>query len=128
MTGLKPKQSIEIILTTLGRPPTLNRVVRMNSIGKRSKITREWREAATQLWSYHDAEIIPPVKVIATPLHNNMCSPQDAGACLPAVKATIDGAVDTGLLADDDYRYVRSVILEAPEFSTVDGLRVRLES
>lgn len=128
MTGLRPKQSIEIILTTLGRPPTLNRVVRMNSIGQRSKITREWRDAATELWSYHDVEIIPPVEVIATPLHRNRLSPQDAGACLPAVKATIDGAVDAGLLADDDYRYVRSVILEAPEFSTVDGLRVRLES
>ena len=118
---------MEIVLDQLGRPPTENKVSRMRSSYQKAKIVRTWRQAACALWSqYSETVVSPPVVVVATPLHQNRRSPQDPGACLPAVKAVVDGAVDAGLLEDDDYRYVRAVILNAPDFCGVDGLRVRL--
>lgn len=66
------------------------------------------------------------VDVTVLPLHKDARSPQDAGACAPAVKGLLDGLVDAGVLEDDGPKFVRSLLFLAPEVCGVDGLRMTL--
>lgn len=46
---------------------------------------------------------------------------QDTAACLPAVKAAVDGIVDAGVVPDDDGTHVRSIVF-LPARRAHDGL------
>ena len=65
--------------------------------------------------------------VVATPLVTNGQAMPDVAACYPAVKAAIDGTVDSGLLIDDTPEHVRRVVFERPEFHSKNGLRLSVE-
>jgi hypothetical protein len=130
-----PVYGIEI--THLGRPPTTNRERQSGYRWRGGKQTKDWRAAATLRWrsamatwaapdTAHVTPIDGPVVVEVTPLHKDRRSPQDTGACAPAAKAAIDGAVDAGLILDDHQAIIRRITFHAPEITGSDGLRVTL--
>ena len=111
----------------LGRPPTENKHRTLHPHA-RAKVDREWRDAghlhavaARRTWT-----AVPPVLVTATPHHRDRRSPQDAGACLPAVKAVLDGIVDGGFLPDDGPQWVAGILLRAPVIDGWDGLEMEV--
>lgn len=111
------------------RPMTANWAARAHRSAVRMS-TRWWRAAGRDAWTSSGyGRQLAPVAVVAVPLHATMASPQDVGACLPAVKAVIDGIVDAGGLDDDHAEIVRSITLRAPERNVgVDGLRLSVQS
>lgn len=69
-----------------------------------AKLTKAWREAAAKA-AQGVAELNPPVQIFA-----HIWKPRggryDPGNLYPTAKACVDGIVDAGLLADDDYTRV----------------------
>jgi len=49
---------------------------------------------------------------------------QDTSACLPAVKAAVDGLVDGGLFLDDTGDHVKCIVFWAPVRSKSDALMI----
>ena len=114
------------IRQTGGRPMSLNQERTMNfyTVGK---VTKTWREAA--YWLAKEAKIprLNRARFVAIPLHATAASPQDAGNCLPAVKAMIDGLVQAQILEDDGPAFVTSIELRAPIVCGEDGLELVVE-
>ena len=121
MTG--DKTVIRIV--GLGRPPTANKHLRSHPLAT-AAATKKWKYHAGGLWRGVLEEggraLKFPVVVVATPLHADRRSPQDAGACLPAVKAVVDGLVGVGGLPDDGPAYVSEIRFKAPVVCGEDGL------
>ena len=111
------------------RPLTANAVMRQQRAPVRVA-TRWWRQEAAEAWTRKDNRPVePPVIVTGQPLHATKASPQDAGACLPAVKAALDGIVDAGGLPDDTPEYVAGLLLLAPiRDCGFDGLIIRVSN
>lgn len=108
------------------RPPTLN-AERAAARGRwsRSEITRRWRErASVQAKNQKLPSLQVPVVVLAVPHHKDKRSPQDTAACVPAVKAVIDGLVDAGVLPGDGPLEVARVIFDGPVVDGWDGLEL----
>jgi crossover junction endodeoxyribonuclease RusA len=96
------------------RPFTLN-AERTWHHHKRAKIVRQWREAFAVLAA--EAAIpggIEAIEVEATPYLTPRGRTQDVAACMPAVKAAIDGLVDAGVIEDDSPKYLKSLTFNAP--------------
>jgi hypothetical protein len=94
------------------RPHTLN-IDRRLHWSRRAEHTREWRQAFCLLAK---AERIPPlgaIEIVAIP-HLRDRRSQDVAACLPSVKASIDGLVDAGVIPDDDTRFVHRLTFCRP--------------
>ena len=129
MTGLEIVEA-RIFIGHLGRPPNLN-IERQGNRWKRHEVVTAWREAAAEAWAELD---LPPrtdqVTVCAQPHYATRRSRPDTGACLPAVKAALDGIVDTGYLSDDNPDFVMELRLCAPVMKSDygDGLMVWLET
>jgi hypothetical protein len=51
---------------------------------------------------------------------------QDVAACVPAVKAAIDGLVDAGVFLDDSPAHVTAVVFKQPERGE-PALRLEIE-
>lgn len=88
----------------------------------RAEFVKEWRTEFG--WR---STSIPPLawfSILAIP-YQSRGRLQDVGACLPAVKAAVDGLVDRGVVPDDDSRYVRSVIFHPPQRGE-NGLTIRV--
>ena len=117
-----------ITVDVLGRPPTLNAERRGGHWSGRSAAVASWRRAAAVLWraAHRGPPLGPTVTVVAVPLHADGRSPQDAGACVPAVKAVVDAAVDAGVLRGDGPADVSAVVYRAPRVCGTDGLSVEL--
>lgn len=107
------------------RPPTVNGE-RKGGTGYfgRSRYTKEWRKAFAALAQAAGIPRCDVIEVIATPLHKDGRSPQDVGACMPAVKAAIDGLVDAGVVAHDGPDRVAALLFQAPSVCGVNGLRL----
>ena len=112
-----------------GRPPTIN--------AERSKHWRDHRRSTQRI--REDAKIqllakrkewkrMGHVRVDAYPIYAKGQLP-DTGACMPAVKAAIDGAVDAGLLADDTPDIVVHMAFWSPKLDRrlLDQLLVTFE-
>ena len=129
MTGLEIFEA-RIFIGHLGRPPNLN-IERQGNRYKRHDVVTAWREAAAKAWANL---ALPPrtdrVTVCAQPHYRTYASRPDTGACLPAVKAALDGIVDTGYLSDDNPDYVMLLCLGAPVMASDhgDGLMVWIRS
>ena len=120
--------AVTIGVTCLGRPPTINRMYGLTPFAKNRLVTT-WRQTATVLWRQQlipGRRFLSPIRVVATPLHRDRRSPQDVGACAPALKAAIDGLRDTGALADDDPAHLHAVTYLRPEVVGADGLRIEV--
>lgn len=93
---------------------------------RRAEWVREWRRDA--FWEVTAARIphMDQVTVIARPFQAKHRL-QDAGNCLPTVKAIIDALVDAKVLDDDGPEHVRSLTLMAPERTEASFDRVEIE-
>lgn len=109
-----------------GRPLTINRVADLHrqQWATHTRATRErWAWLALAAHIPH----LERVRIVATPLHKDGRSPQDALACAPEVKAAVDGLRDARVLDDDNPRFVTSVKCTAPDICGTDGLRLLIE-
>lgn len=88
--------------------------------------TAEWRAAFT--WLAKEAKIpnLTRVRIVARPFQR-MGRLQDVGACIPAVKAAIDGIVDAGVLPDDGPEHVLELCFLQPGRGE-GGLDLRIEN
>lgn len=92
----------------------------------RASITKAWREAFTWLARIGDIPTDGTLRachVDAVPLATTRRR-QDVGACLPVVKAAIDGLVDAGVWIDDDPEHVLSIRFWPQQLAADAGLRL----
>lgn len=96
-----------------GRPPLLN-AERSRHWRDHRATTAAWRsEAALRYAGYAHEGQLAQVKVDVWQVVTKGALP-DTGACFPAVKAIIDGAVDAGLLPHDGPEVVRHLAFWSP--------------
>jgi hypothetical protein len=97
-----------------GRPQTLNRertgTTHWHVTRDETRVTREvaWALAKQQQIPHMEA-----ITVCARPILRDGRT-QDVGACIPSVKAAIDGLVDAGVLDDDGPTQVVQLTFDAP--------------
>lgn len=99
-------------LTKRGKILTVN-AERAANRWVRAEFVKEWR---TDFWALAMSGKMQPMRwmsVVAVPMQKRGRL-QDVGACLPAVKAAVDGLVDAGVVPDDDARYVRAITFHPP--------------
>lgn len=115
------------VLTHDERPLTINRERAVHWRDHR-RSTAHWRE--TFAWLAIAARIphLDRVTVDATPIKRDRRGWPDVGACMPAVKAAIDGLVDAGVLDDDTDRHVVSLTFHPARLvpRASDGLELRI--
>jgi crossover junction endodeoxyribonuclease RusA len=91
----------------------------------RAAVVKQWRTDAG--WEARAARLphLDRVSIIAQPFqHRNAL--QDAGNCLPSVKAIVDGLVDVGVLPGDGPAHVTALTMLAPQ-RTTGADRVEIE-
>lgn len=110
-----------------GRPPTINAERSAHWRAHRAK-TKEIRFAAQMLAI---AEGIPRqqrIAIHARPILKGHRS-QDVGACMPGVKAAIDGLVDAKIIPDDTPEHLVALSFYVPAFgSDRDALIIEIEA
>jgi hypothetical protein len=90
------------------RPWTTNAERSMHRM-KRAALVKEWRTAFYWLGTQSKAKRLNPCHIEAFPVQPDRRWMADVGACLPAVKAAVDGLVDAGVLDDDTPEHVLSI-------------------
>ena len=112
----KVLDTIEIEITGLGRPLTQNTQRHLSRYQYRDK-TRQWRNAAAKLWAAANPKDLrlSGCTITATPTYMNKQNLPDTANTYPSVKAAIDGAIDAGILKDDDAKYVQTIVQHAPK-------------
>jgi hypothetical protein len=103
--------TVELVLEQ--RPWTINeeRTKHRFEIAKR---TKEWRSAFHLLALAKNLPTMTNCIITATPyqLKGRM---QDVAACVPAVKAAIDGLVDAGVMLDDAPTHLKAIVFAQPQ-------------
>ena len=95
---------------------------------ERARRVRETRDAFCWLTRAAHVPRLDRVVFVAQPLASSRRGRQDVGACLPSVKAAVDGVVDAGVLVDDDDRHVVALtFLPVDTTATRPGLRLTIE-
>jgi hypothetical protein len=117
-------------LTYRNRPWTLNDERSGGKRGKggrygRAELTREWREYFCQAAHVEHVRPLRHIDVEVLQLCRDRRLP-DVGACLPAVKAAIDGLVDAGVIPDDGPKFVHSLLFTPPRTVGYDALSLRV--
>ena len=88
----EPNDGIWTLIHDGERPPTVNWTRgQTNHWSQIAAKTREWRHAYWVRAKQANIPHLEQVEFDIYPLHKDLRSPQDAGACLPAGKAAIDG-------------------------------------
>jgi hypothetical protein len=109
----------ELTFELPGRPQTLNHVSSSSHWVKSTEI-KYWREAA--YWAAKaSSSLTTPIDIEVTQLCKPRKMPDHLGPTW-AIKGAEDGFVDAGLIPDDDSRYVRRVVLNAPVKSDRDAM------
>lgn len=109
-----------------GRVSTQNALVRKYH-QRRAEHDSVWRLAAFEAARNFNLPLLDKVKITACPWLKGRRS-QDVAACLPSVKAAIDGLVDAGVLVDDTPAHVLSLEFLPPALGAeVDELVLTLE-
>lgn len=94
----------EFVLTFGAKPWTHNAERRMHRY-ERAALVKQWRESFGWLARQRQIPASDWIHVVAVPFQRR--GPlQDVSACHPAVKAAVDGLVDTGVVPDDTAQYV----------------------
>ena len=110
--------------TLMERPWTVN-AERAGNRWERAKKTKHWREQFCLLCRSQSPPILTDAVVeVRLTLKGRL---QDTSACMPAVKAAIDGLVDGGLFVDDTGDHVKCIVFWAPVKSKVDALTISVE-
>lgn len=99
-------------LTLQRRPWTFNEE-RSGNRFERARLTKEWRSAFHLLALANNVPTLTGCIVTATP-YQKSGRLQDVAACVPAVKAAIDGLVDGGVFTDDSSEHVTAVVFRQP--------------
>lgn len=90
------------------------------------QLTATWRQAfKLHALAAHHPQFTAPVLITCQPFQARNVL-QDAGACVPSLKAAVDGIVDAGVLIDDSPRYVAGLTILAPQRGP-DGLTITIE-
>jgi hypothetical protein len=112
------------VLVWPSKPPTMNAWNLMHH-QQRAKLRAEWREA----YRLMSTGCVPLAWCNVTIDHIKGTRRKiDVAACVPAVKAAIDGVVLGGVLPDDSPTFVRSLKFKAPVYVVgEDALIVTLE-
>lgn len=95
------------------RPWTINEE-RAKNRWVRADRTREWRQAFFWLAKAQKIPCLTDCVIIATP-YQEKGRMQDVAACVPAVKAAIDGIVDAGVLIDDAPTHLKAITFNQPQ-------------
>jgi hypothetical protein len=120
---LNPTVARQWILQDNEKPWTVN-AERTWHYHKRAKLVRECRERF--VWLALEAKIgkLDRIKVAAIPLAKDRRGIQDVAACLPAVKAAVDGLVDAQVIVDDDPTHLVSLAFYGTQVTGNGGLRL----
>lgn len=103
------------------RPWTVNSE-RAGNRWTRAKNTKEWRTLfADATKSYGCVELTQARVSVFLEMKGRL---QDTGACMPAVKAAIDGMVDGGLFQDDTGEHVEVIEFHAPQRAKMDFITI----
>ena len=102
-----------VTYTTAGRPALLNAERSAHWRDHRGTTRANRTEAGLRLLAEGRKGVMPMVKIDVWSLYDNRLLP-DTGACLPTVKAIIDGAVDAGLLPHDGPAVVKHLAFWSP--------------
>lgn len=102
---------VELILRQ--KPWTLN-AERAGNRFKRAKQTKEWRTWFCLLARVEKIPTLTNCVITATP-YQKSGRMQDVAACVPAVKAAIDGLVDAGVLIDDAPQHLKAIVFAQPQ-------------
>lgn len=108
------------------RPWTTNHERRLHHLA-RARLVAEWRQAFAVLVREAQLPRLERAVVTASQLLANAKSRPDVGACLPAVKAAVDGLVDAGVLEDDDPDHLLELRFTAPAVGGHDALVLLVE-
>lgn len=108
------------------RPWTTNAERRMHH-HERAALVAEWRQAFAVLARAERIPRLERVVVVGMQVLASRRSRPDVGACLPAVKAAVDGLVDAGVLVDDDPDHVVELRFTAPAVGGRDALVLLVE-
>lgn len=103
------------------RPWTVNSE-RAGNRWTRAKNTKEWRTVfgdATRSFGCHQL-----TQARVSVFLEQKGRLQDTGACMPAVKAAVDGMVDGGLFLDDTGEHVESLQFHAPQRAKFDFITI----
>ena len=103
------------------RPWTVN-AERAGNRWKRAENTKKWRELFASVTGL--PKLIGARVEVALELRGRL---QDTAACMPAVKAAIDGMVDANVFPDDTGEYVKAIIFNAPSRSKEDKIIIIVE-
>lgn len=104
------------------RPWTVN-AERKGNRWQRAALTSEWRQLFKLITKSPYAITEATVEVFLeqrSPL-------QDTAACVPAVKAAIDGIVDAKVLPNDTGVHLRRIVFHAPVKAAKDKITIRVE-
>jgi hypothetical protein len=93
----------------------------------RSSVVKAWRDAFA--WLALTSKLptngsVGPCHIDAVPLTARRSGRQDVGACLPVVKAAIDGLVDAGVWPDDTPDHVLSIRFWPQQKASDQGVRI----
>lgn len=114
----------KVTLVHHSRPWTINEE-RSGNRFRRAKLTKEWRSYFHLLALANNVPKMTDCVITATPFQKNGRM-QDVGACVPAVKAAIDGLVDAGVLLDDAPTHLKGIVFNQPEKGE-PALRLEIE-
>lgn len=115
---------MKVELTLNQRPWTLNEE-RAGNRFQRAKQTKQWREYFYFLAQSQKIPQMTDCVITVTPFQARGRM-QDVAACVPAVKAAIDGLVDAGVLIDDAPTHLKAIVFKQPEKGT-PALRLEIE-
>lgn len=93
----------------------------------RASVVKVWREAFA--WLALSSKLptngsVGACHIDAVPLTGRSRGRQDVGACLPVVKAAVDGLVDAGVWPDDTPAHVLSIRFWPEQKAADNGLRI----
>lgn len=109
------------------RPFTMNQT-RQWSWHVHRRVIADWRAD----WKILGLSVPLPrmecVRIYATPIRRRRAGRgQDVGACMPAVKAAIDGLIDMGMCVDDNDSHVVEIRMMPGRLGKLDGLELVIE-
>lgn len=115
---------IQVELVHNARPWTINEE-RAGHRFKRATQTKEWRQVFYWLAKSQHIPTLTDCVITATP-YQQRGRMQDVAACVPAVKAAIDGLVDAGVMLDDSPKHLRAIVFAQPQ-KGLPALRLNIE-
>lgn len=106
------KGNLVTVLFTLHERPWTTNYERKGNRWIRSQKTSEWRQLFGWLAK---AQRLPCLCDVTIEVHLEQKGRlQDVGSCSPAIKASIDGLVDAGLMVDDNPENLHKLVFFAP--------------